>query len=236
MEELELLSRTENTYLIGICGKLASLGFDFLHTIITRTTAVRPISIGCGEESNVVVRYGHSVRGIGMYVALLSHVMRLSGYEPPAQANLTRTYSSLDVMNMVKNLIHLHQPAMQIQIIATTCSFIENSDFKVFVPRLIDFLRQIISKMCNNVTLYGDSSLALADMTVMQNISDFLDTPINDACTLADNLHSSNAMEFISLSEKYSAVFALMRLQTIWLKRTSTMALMGEMDDDCFCG
>jgi hypothetical protein len=232
MEELELLSRTENTYLIGICGKLSAFGFDFVQTVLTTTTAVRPISSRCSESSNVVVRYGHSLRGLGMiHVALLSHVVRLSGYEPPAQAFLTRTYSSLDVMNMTRSLIHLHQPEMQIQIIATTCTFIENSDFKALIPRLIDFLRQIINNMCDNVELYGDSEIAIADMTVMQKISAFIDTSIDDACVIADNLHPSNAHEFISSSETYSAAFALMRLQQIWLDRTSGMALDGEMDD-----
>jgi hypothetical protein len=221
MEELELLSRTENAYLVGICGKLASFGFDFLHTMITTTAAVRPTPD----------RFSHCVQELSMtLVELLAHVVRLSGYEPPVELYVTRIYSSSDVMDMARSMIQLHQPEIQIQAIAMSCAFIEDTEFKPLLPRLIDFLRKIIKDIIENVELYSGSTLALADITIMQKISAFLDTSVNDACALADNLNSSNVDELISTSEKYAATFAMMRLEQIWLERTSGMALDDKLD------
>jgi len=189
-----------------------------LHILINQATAIRPDK----EEpldSKPIVQWVQSAKGLeSTIVVLLSHVVRLSSLEmtmadtPPSDVYPALKYSSLEVMNLTRALLSFHPPSIQIETLLLVCQRVKYSQDRVIIPRVLDFIRPII--------MFAVGDVALKDMTVMNQVSQLLDTFLLDMNNAFDDSTSSlpkNIGEFMSSTETYAAVFATLRLQNMWI-------------------
>lgn len=248
MDELEHLSQFDD-YLIGINFTTISLGFDMLHNLINKTPAIRPMNSSTKRSQSPIVQWTHSAQGLESTIAVLfCHVVRLNsmeasiGNKPTDEVHPALKYSPMDVMQMTQILLGFYDPAIQIHVLSSVCQRIKTNQDRVILPKVIDFQRPIIVGMCQNIQHYKDSSVALGDMKVMQTVCDTQDTFLLDLHeAFRDSkspLPSDDIMDFMSLLEVYSSVFAIVRLQRMWISRCQTeLDQVTVRDDDttiCF--
>ena len=260
IDELEVISSSEDEYLLGMNLTIYSLGFDMLHMLITKMKAIRPSN--SNEEdylSNTVVQWTYSAQGLHSTVAvLLSHVVRISSLEASlgnhshSDVYPALKYSSVEVMNMARILLGFYAPSVQIETLFLVCQHVKQSQDRVILPRALDFMRTLIMKLCSNIEKYKDCDIAVHDMKVMQQISQLLEIfllELYDEFRVDDDEEISPLPKdvgvFMSMTETYSAVFAILRLQKMWISRCQTeekvvdkMALLTfgaivEWMDDC---
>ena len=260
IDELEVISSSEDEYLLGMNLTIYSLGFDMLHMLITTMKAIRPSN--SNEEdylSNTVVQWTYSAQGLHSTVAvLLSHVVRISSLEASlgnhshSDVYPALKYSSVEVMNMARILLGFYSPSVQIETLLLVCQHVKQSQDRVILPRALDFMRTLIMKLCSNIEKYKDCDIAVHDMKVMQQISQLLEIfllELYDEFRVDDDEEISPLPKdvgvFMSMTETYSAVFAILRLQKMWISRCQTeekvvdkMALLTfgaivEWMDDC---
>ena len=237
MDELEVISSSEDEYLLGMNLTIYSLGFDMLHMLITKQKAIRPSN--SNEEdylSNTVVQWTYSAQGLHSTVAvLLSHVVRISSLEASlgnhshSDVYPALKYSSVEVMNMARILLGFYSPSVQIETLLLVCQHVKQNQDRVILPRALDFSRQLIMKMYSNIEKYKDCGIAVHDMKVMQQITQLLEIfllELYDEFDIDedDNYEEISQLpkdvgEFMSMTETYSAVFAILRLQKMWISR-----------------
>lgn len=244
MDEGEYLSRSDE-YLVGINFTIMRQGFEMLHTLITKTPAIRPMSC-CTATQNPVVRWAHSAQGLESTIAvLLSHVVRISsieaqrGNKPPSEVYPALKYSSLDVMKMTRTLLGFYNPAIQVHTLSMVCEHIKKNQDRVILPQALDFLRPIIMEMCKNTGQYHDGVTALDDMVTMQKIVEVLDIFLTDLHYAFGDSASplpEEAEEFMCCTEIYSSVFAIIRLQRLWISRCQTAVEEEVMQDEKVLG
>ena len=222
-----MLSPGEERQHLEIDSTITSLGFDMLHTILSKTPAIRPTS--CHQESpDPVVRWAHSSQGLESTIGkLLSHVVRISllevtrGYT--SSSDISLKHSSLEIMGMARTLIRIFNPTIQIEALSIVCQTLKKaSQVKCLLPRVIDFIRPLIMDMCGNTKQYNHDSIAFRDTAIMKEISSILDPFLVDLHGAFDDLQSplpGDVHEFMSATETYSAVFAIIRMQRIWSAR-----------------
>jgi hypothetical protein len=233
--------------LLEIDSTITSLGFDMLHTILSKTPAIRPTA--CHEKStDPVVRWAHSSHGLESTIGkLLSHVVRISSLEVTrgykSSSDIALKYSSLEVMCMTRKLIRIFNPEIQIEALSIVCHALKKgSQVKCLLPRVIDFIRPLIMDMCGNTRQYNHGSIAFHDMSIMKAISSILDPFLEDLHGVFDDLEYSfprDVHDFMSAMETYSAVFAIIRLQRIWSARCqATMKIETTQEGvwECFKG
>lgn len=230
------LSPREDKHHLEIDFTITSLGFDMLRTILIKTPAIRPTA--CDEgSSNPIAQWAHSARGLESTITiLLSHVVRISSVElgggNKSSSDIARKYSSLEVMDMTRTLIRIFNPEIQVETLSNLCQALKKASLvNVLLPRVIDFIRPIVMNMCGNTNQYNHGSIALQDMTIMKKISSIQNTFLVELHDAFINLESSlpeDIDEFMSKTETYSAVFAIIRLQQIWRARVWA-TMIGEM-------
>ena len=227
MDELEVLSSSDD-YLLGMNLTIYSLGFDMLHILINNATAIRPDNKE-PSYSKPIVKWVQSAQGIESTIAvLLSHVVRLSSLEmsmadtPPSEVYPALKYSSLEVMNMTRTLLSFYPPAIQIETLFMVCRRVKYSQDRVIMPRVLDFIRPVIMNMCQN-TEHAESDIALYDMKIMNQVSQLLGVFLLEMGNAFDEDSTSSLPkdigEFMSSTETYAAVFAILRLQYMWISK-----------------
>ncbi|KAL3804227.1 hypothetical protein ACHAW5_011147 [Stephanodiscus triporus] len=230
------LSPREDRHHLEIDFTITSMGFDMLRTILMKTPAIRPMA--CDERSsNPIARWAHSARGLESTInMLLSHVVRTSSVElaggNKSSSETAQKYSSLEIMGMTRTLISIFNPEIQVETLSNLCQALKKASLvSVLLPRVIDFVRPIIMNMCRNTNQYNHGSIALQDMTIMKKISSMQDTFLVELHGAFINLESflpGDIDEFMSKTETYSAVFAIIHLQQIWRARVRA-TMKGEM-------
>ena len=221
MDELEVLSSSDE-YLLGMNLTIYSLGFHMLHILINQATAIRPDNKEA-SDSKPIDQWVQSAQGLEFTIAaLLSHVVRLSSLEmsmadtSPSDVYPALKYSSLEVMNMTRTLLSFHPPSNQIETLLMVCQRVKYSQDRVIIPRVLDFIRPILLNMCQN------ASLSLKDIKVMNQVSQLLDVFLLDMVNAFDDSTSSlpkDIGEFMSSTETFAAVFAILRLQYMWISK-----------------
>ena len=238
-----MLSPREERQHLEIDSTITWLGFDMLHTMLCKTPAIRPMS--CHEElpPEPVVRWAHSSQGLESTIGrLLSHVLRISSLEVTrgnkSPSDIALKYSSFEVMGMTRTLIRIFNPEIQIEALSLVCQALKKgSQVQCLLPRVIDFIRPIIMDMCGNTKQYNHGSIAFRDMAIMKKISSILDPILVDLHGAFDDLEfpfPRDVHEFMSATETYSAVFAIIRLQRIWSARCQA-TMKGETTQEGVC-
>jgi len=231
MDELEVLSSSDE-YLLGMNLTICSLGFDMLHILINQATVIRPNKKE-PSDSKPIVKWIQSAQGLESTVAvLLSHVVRLSSLEmsmadtSPSDVYPALKYSSLEVMNLTRALLSFYPPSTQIETLLMVCQRVKYSQDRVIIPRVLDFTRSIIINMCKNTDQYTESEVALCDIKVMNQVSQLLDVFLLDMSNTFDDSTSSLPKDiggFMSSTETYAAVFAILRLQYMWISKCQAL-------------
>mmetsp|Transcript_891 Transcript_891/g.1855 ORF Transcript_891/g.1855 Transcript_891/m.1855 type:complete len:643 (+) Transcript_891:543-2471(+) len=250
MDELDCLSQSDS-YLVGINFTIISLGFDMLHTLINKTPAIRPMRCRT-KTQNSIVWWAHSAQGLESTIAvLLSHVVRISsleasrGNKSPSEVYPALKYSSFEVINMTRALLGFYKPAIQIHALSMVCKHLKTNQDGVLLPAALDFMRPIITEMCNNIQQYNDDTTAFDDIAVMQNISEVLDDTflidLNDIFDESTSPLPKDVHKFMSFGETYSSIFGTMRLiRLIWISRCQAAVENGLIWDEgisiCFDG
>mmetsp|Transcript_11515 Transcript_11515/g.24539 ORF Transcript_11515/g.24539 Transcript_11515/m.24539 type:complete len:795 (-) Transcript_11515:54-2438(-) len=226
MDQKKVLSMSDG-YLLGVNLATFSLGFDMIQ-LFTRMPVIRPIG-SWTKTQNPNVRWAHSSEGLESTIAtLLSHVMRVSYLEAsaengsPSVGNVALKYSSLELMKMTQTLLGVYKPATQIRTLSRVCQLIKTNDVRVLLPKALDFIRPIIMGMCKNIEKYNDDTIALDDMAIIQTTSGILEIFLSDVIGAFEDSKSplpKDVDEFMTYIETYSSVFAIMRLQRMWISR-----------------
>jgi hypothetical protein len=128
-------------------------------------------------------------------------------------------------MDMARKLLGFYSPTVQIETLLLVCQNVKQNQDRVILPRALDFMRPLIMKMCSNIERHTDCK-------VMLQISQLLDIFLLDLYDEFDvdeeNNYEAisplpkNVGEFMSMTETYSAVFAILRLQQMWISRCQT--------------
>ena len=246
MDELEVLSSSDE-YLLGMNLTIYSLGFDMLHLLINNATAIRPNNKETSDISKPIVQWVQSAKGLQSTIAvLLSHVVRLSSLEmsmadtSPSEVYPALKYSSLEVMNMTRTLLSFHSPSTQVETLLLVCQRVKYSQDRVIIPRLLDFIRPIIMNNCQNTERYADGDIVLPyDMNVMNQVSQLLDVFLLDMNNAFDDSTSSlpkDIGEFMSSTETYAAVFAILRLHYMWISKCQALIKQEQICNEMVLG
>ena len=204
----------------------AVLGFDMLAAFAARAPGIRPARGRDGAPSPPRRRSSEPLEST--VVALLGHVVRLSrreataGAPAPSERGGARKYSSREVMQMTRTLLGFHDPATQICALSRACPRIRAGPTRALLPNALDCVRPILMGMCGRVAQYGRGNDAAHDMAMMRHIISLLDLFLPDVFDAFQELGSPmprDLVEFMASAELFSAVFALLRLQRMWISR-----------------
>ena len=183
----------------------ANLGFDLLSMLINETHFIRParrrnhtsVALQRAQSSELLTNSIHT---------LLTLVLRISALEASLpNASTFLEYSSLDVMNLAKQLLSVYTAKVQVHVIAKLAQNMRdpNQTIIALLPKVLDWLRPLILDVCSEHL----------DLILLCEIIAVLDPMLGDLEEVFDELKPlpKDIPKFFSMIEAYTSLFSSLR-------------------------